>query len=67
MRPHEYLRNKESDGSIVIVNKDEPFDELIARLMRYMDLCEIISPQFMRDKMIETINETLKKYKEGKK
>lgn len=66
MRPHEYLRNKEPDGSVVIVNKDEPFDELIARLMRYMNLCEIISPQFMRDKMIETINETLNKYKKGK-
>lgn len=66
MRSHEYLRDKEPDGSIVIVNKDEPFDELIARLMKYMNLCEIISPQFMRDKMIETINETLKKYKKGK-
>ena len=35
-------------------------------VMRYLDLCEILSPQFMRDKMIETINETLNKYKEGK-
>lgn len=66
IRPHEYLRDNEPDGSIIIVNQDEPFDELITRLMRYRNLCEIISPKFMRDKMVETINETLEKYKEEK-
>lgn len=62
-KQNEYLSEIKPDGSHIIVNKDEPFDELISRLMRYTSLCEIISPKFVREKMIDTINKTLEKYK----
>jgi len=49
---------------ITVINSGEPFDKLFARLMRYAELCEIISPKYIRAEMINLINETIKLYKE---
>lgn len=51
-----------SDGSKIIINKDEDLDLLIKRLMRYGKDCEIISPKFFKEEMIKEINNTLANY-----
>ena len=50
------------DGEIIVSNSGEPLDNLFSRLMRYADLCEIITPKFIRNDMVNLINETLKLY-----
>lgn len=62
LRDWEKLQNFEADGSQVIVNKDEDFNILLNRLMRYGTECEIISPKFIKDEMIDLINKTLSNY-----
>lgn len=62
LKENEYLREVEPDGTLVIVNKDEPFDKLIQRLSRYSYNCEIHSPKRLRDRMVEEINKTLSNY-----
>lgn len=62
LRDWERLDKIEGDGSHVIVNKNEDLNNLLKRIMRYGTECEIISPKFMREEMIELINRTLAKY-----
>jgi predicted DNA-binding transcriptional regulator YafY len=62
MREWERLEKIEADGSRIIVNKDEDLNQLIKRLMRYGKDCEIISPKFFKEEMIELINKTLSNY-----
>ena len=62
LRDWERLDKIEHDGSQVIVNKNEDLNLLIARLMRYGTQCTIISPKFLKEEMIERINNTLKNY-----
>ena len=62
LRDWERLDKIEGDGSHVIVNKNEDLNNLLKRIMRYGTECEIISPKFMREDMIELINRTLAKY-----
>lgn len=62
IKENEYSNGLDSEGSLVIINKNEPFDLLLKRLMRYSFNCEIISPKHLRDKMIEQINKTLENY-----
>ena len=59
----ERLDGIKSDGSKIVVNKGEDFNILIRRLMKYGTNCELISPKFLRDEMLELINKTLSKYK----
>lgn len=63
VKENEYSRGYDEDGNLIIVNKNEPFDKLMKRLMRYTFSCEIISPKPLRDMMVGLINETLEKYK----
>lgn len=63
-KTNEYIQGYEDDGSIIVINKDEPFDTLIQRLMRYSFNCEIISPKILKQQMIDTINKTLNNYEE---
>ena len=63
IRDWERLDKIESDGSHIIVNKNEDLHSLINRLMRYGRQCEIISPKFLKEEMIENINKTLANYK----
>ena len=62
MRDWERLEKKESDGSLLIVNKNEDFDVLLRRLLKYGKECEIISPKFIKEEMINLINKTLSNY-----
>lgn len=63
LRDWERLDKVETDGSHIIVNKNEDLNELLKRLMRYGTECEIISPKFLKEAMIELINKTLENYK----
>ncbi len=62
LRDWERLEVINSDGSHIIVNKDEDFNLLLNRLMRYGTECEIVSPKFIKDEMIDLINKTLSNY-----
>lgn len=62
LRDWERLEAINSDGSHIIVNKDEDFNVLLNRLMRYGTECEVISPKFIKDEMIDLINKTLSNY-----
>ena len=52
------------NGDIIVSNSGEPLDKLFSRLMRYADLCEIITPKFIRNDMANLINDTLKLYED---
>ena len=49
-------------GELVVINKDESINVLLNRLMRYMDLCEIKTPIYVREQMLKLLNSTLAKY-----
>ncbi len=63
IRDWEKCETIEADGSHIIVNKNEDLYTLVKRLMRYGRECEIISPKFMKEEMIDRINKTLANYK----
>lgn len=62
LRDWERLDKIEADGSHVIVNKNEDLNLLVKRLMRYGTECEVCSPKFLKEEMVERINKTLEKY-----
>jgi len=62
IKDNEYSQGFNENGEQTIVCKNEPFDRLLNRLMRYSYNCEIISPKFLREQMKELINEALKRY-----
>ena len=62
IKSNEYSQGFDSEGSQTIVCKNEPFEQLLKRLMRYSYNCEIISPKFLREQMKELINEALNRY-----
>ena len=62
LRDWERLDKIEADGSHIIDNKNEDLHMLIKRLMRYGTECEICSPKFFKEEMIERINSTLENY-----
>ena len=64
IREWERVDKIEYDGSHIIVNKNEDLNLLVQRLMRYGTQCTIISPKFLKEEMIERINDTLKNYAE---
>lgn len=62
LKEYEYLERKEDNGNIIIVNKGEDCDILISRLIRYNECCEIISPKFLKEKLIKTLDRMLSNY-----
>ena len=64
LKENEYSDGYDKNGNLIVINKNEPFDTLLKRLMRYTYNCEIISPKYLRDEMINLINETLNNYNE---
>ena len=62
LKESEYVREILDDGSKVIVNKNEPTDQILQRLIRYNTECVILSPKSLKRKMIDMINDTLKNY-----
>lgn len=61
-RPHERIINTEADGSIIISNRSEDKEQLMKRLMRYDEKCEIISPKILRDEFKTKIDKILENY-----
>lgn len=59
----EELLKLESDGSTIILNKKEDRTLLLKRLMRYGELCEVISPKSLREQIKQLIKATLSNYK----
>lgn len=62
IKENEHSEGFNDKGEQTIICKNEPFDVLLSRLMRYSYNCEIISPKFLRDKMKELIEQTLERY-----
>lgn len=62
IRDWEKVQDILPDGSKIIINKDEDFDLLLSRLMRYGTECEIISPRYIKEEMLNLINKTLLNY-----
>ena len=62
IREWERLDKIEGDGSHIIVNKNEDLNLLLKRVMRYGRECEILSPKFLKEEMVELINKTLENY-----
>lgn len=62
LKEGEYISEYCEDGSIVVVNKGEPTEKLLSRLMRYDCNCIIERPKEMRNRIKEMISEALKKY-----
>lgn len=61
LKNNEKLSKNDKD-ELVIVNNNEPIDKLLSRLMRYSDLCEILTPKYLRQEMASLIDETLALY-----
>lgn len=52
----------DEDGWLTIINHNEDFDVLTKRLMRYDYSCKVVSPKHFKERMISTIEDTLKNY-----
>lgn len=62
LKENERVIEIKEDGSLVIANNNEPYDKLIKRLIRYDTNCTIERPKFIKERMMEMINDTLKNY-----
>lgn len=62
LREWEYSNGYDSQGNLIVVNKNEDFEILLSRLMRYAQYCEVLTPLSMRSKMSDTINKMLENY-----
>lgn len=62
MRDWETLHSLEPGGNKLIANKGEDLNVLLARLMKYGTECEVVSPKFYKEEMINRINKTLSNY-----
>jgi hypothetical protein len=62
LKEDEVLSEKDADGNLIIINRNEDFDVLLRRLLRYGACCEVISPKFLRKKMIEMITKAIGHY-----
>lgn len=62
LRKCEKLEDIDADGNYIIVNKEEDMETLLKRLMKYGTDCELVSPKFLKEEMIQLINKTLSKY-----
>lgn len=62
LKNDEYISEYGKDGSILVINRSEPTDILLERLMRYDFDCKIEYPKELQRKMQELIIETLKNY-----
>ena len=62
IKENERLIEVKNDGSLLIANNNEPYDKLLKRLIRYDYNCVIERPKFIKEQMMEMINNTLKNY-----
>ena len=62
LKETEYVSETCEDASKIIVNKNDPTDQILQRLIRYRNECVILTPNTLKNKMIDMINDTLKHY-----
>ena len=62
VRKRESIEQKNPDGSMVIKNSGEDFNELLVRLFKYQENCEILLPKYLRTRLEAMIDKTLKNY-----
>lgn len=65
IRDNEQLIFPTEPGTITISNRGENKDLLIARLLRYDDKCEILTPKSYRDEMKQILDSALANYGEN--
>ena len=64
LKENEYSKGLDNSGYLVVVNRNEPFDKLLSRLMRYSNSCEIVSPKYLREEMIKRISDAISNYED---
>lgn len=62
MKEWETSKGHDDSGNLTIVNTNEDFDVLLARLMKYGECCVIVSPRFLKERMVSLIDKTLENY-----
>ncbi len=62
LKDWEHSDGYDKDGNLIVVNNDEDFDVLLNRLMKYGKNCTILSPKYLRESMLDLINNTIKNY-----
>lgn len=62
LKEWEYAKGFDEQGNLTVINTNEDFDVLFARLMKYADNCIIVSPKFLKERMIALIDKTLENY-----
>lgn len=63
LKEWEYAKGYDEHENLTVINTNEDIDVLFARLMKYADNCVIISPKFLKERMITLIDKTLENYK----
>ena len=62
LKENEYSNGYDSDGNLIVVNTKEEPDILLSRLIKYGENCEILTPKYMKDRMVECIDKILENY-----
>jgi len=66
LKENETLLEIDKDKNLIIVNRDEPINKLIPRIMRYSDCCQVIGPKSLKEEIKHIINNTLAQYDKEK-
>ena len=64
LRNWEKISEVDDNGNITVTNIGEDMQHLFVRLFKYGKSCEIISPKYLRKKMIKLVSKTLKNYEQ---
>ena len=62
LKEHEHSNGYDEEGNLIIVNRNEPFEKLLSRLMKYTTCCELVSPKYLREDMIKLISDSISNY-----
>ena len=64
LKEWEYAKGFDEQGNLTVINTNEDFDVLFSRLLKYADKCVIVSPKFLKDRMVSIIDKTLENYQD---
>ena len=62
LKEQEHSEGYDEDGNLIVVNRNEPFEKLLSRLMKYSTSCELVSPKYLREDMLKLITDTISNY-----
>ena len=57
-----YKLKEQEHSDLIVVNRNEPFEKLLSRLMKYSTSCELVSPKYLREDMLKLIMDTISNY-----